>query len=840
MKNLNKKDILYLGILILIFLGIVFFTSRSTYLYGSNLDWISQHVTFPEYFRTLFYKTKEFFPDFALNIGGGQSIYNFAYYGLFNPLYWLSYLLPKVPMATYVTTMSVGTVIASIILMYTFLKSKKYSSEVSFLGSLCLTCATCLTLHSHRHIMFIDYMPFMILGLFGVDKKLDDGKSWLLALSVFLMIMTSYYYSVTGIFVLVIYGIYKYLIKTKKVTLKSFFNVGIPFLMPIIIGILGSSILILPTLRNILSSREATGISFALEEILMPSMNLQYIIYDAYGVGLTAIALPAIIDFFKKKKENIFLGICLSLPVIFPLINYILNGTIYINSKILIPFMPLYILVIAEFINRVFNKEVDLKRLAFYSSMALILFIICNISTIKLKCILLTIDLSVVFISILLNNHFNKKAYFVIPLVITCIASGILVGSKDKLVLKLTYKNSYKEMQEVINYITDKDNSFYRISNNEYVGDNPNRLYGNINYRTSTVYSSLSNQDYNHFYYDIMNNNIPHRNRALTSSTNNLLFLLLNNNKYVVGRSKPLHGYEKIYEKNGINVYRNNHTLPFGFATSNIMSYEDFSKLSPEQKEEALLHNIITNSKTSTDYVSYVQPIDVNFDEILKQKYIKKNTDGSYTINVRKNEKITVNLPEQYQNKIIFISFNMNVNQSCVIGDQSIKINNVKNKLTCKEWIYYNNNTNFAYTISEEDLTKLTISIGKGLYNISDIRVYYLDYASIENINKNVDKFFVDMNDTKGDYITGSIDVSKDGYFMLSVPYDDGFSIIVDGKKVSYEKVDDAYVGFKITKGHHEIEIEYTSPLKTISLAFSQLALIIFCIVTYLESKRKF
>ncbi len=840
MKNLNKKDLLYLGILLLIFLGIVLFTSSSTYLYGSNLDWISQHVTFPEYFRTLFYNTKEFFPDFALNIGGGQNIYNFAYYGLFNPLFWLSYLLPKVPMATYVTTMSIGTVLASIILMYIFLKSKKYSSEVSFLGTLCLTCATCLNLHSHRHFMFIDYMPFMILGLFGVDKKLDSGKGWLLTISVFLMIMTSYYYSVTGIFVLVIYGIYKYLIKTKKVTLKSFLNVGIPFLMPIIIGILGSSILIIPTLRNILSGREATGIAISLEEILMPRMNLQYVIYDAYGVGLTAIVLPAIIDFYQKKKENIFLGLCLSLPIIFPLINYILNGTMYINSKILIPFMPLYILIIAEFINKLFNKDIDLKKLFFYSAISLVLFIICNVTVIKLKCILLSIDLAVVFISILLMNKTNKKVYFITPLIITCLLSSIFVGSNDKLVLKLTYKNSYKEMKEVISYITDKDNSFYRISNNEYVGDNPNRLYSNIKYRTSTVYSSLSNQDYNHFYYEVMNNNIPHRNRALTSSTNNLLFLLFSNNKYVVGRSKPLHGYEKIHEKNGINIYRNNNTLPFAFATSNIMSYDDFAKLTPEQKEEALLHNIITDSKTSTNYVSYVQPIDVDLDKILKQKYIKKNTDGSYTINIRNSEKLTIDLPEQYQNKIIFISFNMNVNQTCAIGDQSIKINNVKNKLTCKEWIYYNNNTNFTYTISESDLTKLTISFGKGLYNISDIRVYYLDYASIENINKNVDKFLVDMNDTKGDYIYGSIDVSKDGYFMMTVPYDDGFTIKVDGKKVKYEKVDSAFVGFKIEKGHHEIEIEYTAPLKNVSLAFTQLAIIIFCVVTYLESKRKF
>lgn len=273
MKTLNKKDILYLGIIILSFLGIVFVTSGITFLYGSNLDWISQHVTFPEYFRTLFYEAHEFFPDFALNIGSGQNIYNFAYYGLFNPLLWLSYIMPKVPMAQYITTMSIGTVIADIILIYTFLRTKEYDSKICFFSTLCLATATCLNMHSHRHIMFINYMPFLLLGLFGVDKKLDNNKGWLLSLSVFLMILTSYYYSIAGILVLVIYGIYKYLIKTKKVTVQSFFKVGIPFLMPIIVGILASSILIIPTLAAILNSREATGIAIPYREILLPNVN---------------------------------------------------------------------------------------------------------------------------------------------------------------------------------------------------------------------------------------------------------------------------------------------------------------------------------------------------------------------------------------------------------------------------------------------------------------------------------------------------------------------------------------------------------------------------------------
>ena len=75
---------------------ILFFLMKISggYLAGSETDWLSQHIVFPEYFRQRFYETGNLFPDFAMEIGGGQNIYNFGYYGLYNPLYLLSYLLP--------------------------------------------------------------------------------------------------------------------------------------------------------------------------------------------------------------------------------------------------------------------------------------------------------------------------------------------------------------------------------------------------------------------------------------------------------------------------------------------------------------------------------------------------------------------------------------------------------------------------------------------------------------------------------------------------------------------------------------------------------------------------
>ena len=38
-------------------------------VFGSSIDWISQHSTLADYFRKRFYATGNLFPDFAWNLG---------------------------------------------------------------------------------------------------------------------------------------------------------------------------------------------------------------------------------------------------------------------------------------------------------------------------------------------------------------------------------------------------------------------------------------------------------------------------------------------------------------------------------------------------------------------------------------------------------------------------------------------------------------------------------------------------------------------------------------------------------------------------------------------------
>ena len=134
MKN---KYLNYLIIIIFVLFGVLL-TTRFTNVFGSNTDWINQHTVIPEYFRTLFYETGKILPNFSLNYGAGQNIYNLSYYGFLSPIILLSYLFPFISMVNYITITNIVIIIISGILFYNFLQNHKFNNILSLFGALLL------------------------------------------------------------------------------------------------------------------------------------------------------------------------------------------------------------------------------------------------------------------------------------------------------------------------------------------------------------------------------------------------------------------------------------------------------------------------------------------------------------------------------------------------------------------------------------------------------------------------------------------------------------------------------------------------------------------------------
>ena len=135
MKKSNAKEKIcgldsYAALAVLTVAACWFFAGRYG-VFGANMDWISQHSVFPEYFRQQFYQTGQFFPEYAANIGGGQNIYNFSYYGLYNPIVLIAYLLPFAKMSDYLMAARVICLAASVCLLYGWLKKRRFSTEIA-------------------------------------------------------------------------------------------------------------------------------------------------------------------------------------------------------------------------------------------------------------------------------------------------------------------------------------------------------------------------------------------------------------------------------------------------------------------------------------------------------------------------------------------------------------------------------------------------------------------------------------------------------------------------------------------------------------------------------------
>ena len=409
----------------------------------------------------------------------------------------------------------------------------------------------------------------------------------------------------------------------------------------------------------------------------------------------------------------------------------------------------------------------------------------------------------------------NKKK-LIIPLMILAYIICIIVNLNDTLITKEEHKlQNDPTITELVNEITENDKGYYRIYTDITTDPKVNKVV-NTDENLLTLYSSTYNKQYNNFFYHTFNNNLKYRNSVITHENKNIIFENYMGVKYLItDKTAPL-GYKLLTKKGNYKVYVNETAMPIGYATSNVLNNDQYKSLKYPYKLEAMLNNITVENakpKTLTSYIREYKnktekPTTQNL-KIENQKHKIKIT----TIKPNQNGYIKIKLKEKVEDKLLLIRIHVSSPQSCKKGDTSITINGVKNKLTCKEWKYYNHNRTFDYTLSNpKGIQNLNIIFSPGTYTINKIQMYTLDYKYIQDLKNSVDPLIIDKAATKGNIIKGEINVKEDGYFNLSVPYDKGFNIKIDGQKIDYEKLNGVFIGFKINKGHHQIEITYEAP----------------------------
>ena len=810
-------------------------------IFGAKVDWLSQHSVLPDYFRQQFYATGKLFPEFAANLGGGQNIYHFAYYGLYSPLILPSYLLPFVKMSDYIMAVSITGLTASVLLFYYWLKSRKTDAGTAFILSLMFLLAGPMIGQYSGQIMFVDYMPFLCLALIGVDRYFEQEKSGLFTVSVFLMIMTSFYFSIGGMLSLVLYGLHRYFEQREenRVTVRSFLRDGLCFVRSMILAVLMSGFFLVPTALALTGGRsKEQNTSFA--SFFIPQITVERFAYSIYGIGLTTLVITVLLTglLYRKVYEKVLTYGCVIVLVI-PVFAYLLNGGLYIRDKVFIPFLPLLCYLISIYLEKCRKRELSfiagmipyiittifvyMARNQFVSKgigesiwkvllAESILFLICYVLYCALKRyhketkeILMLALPSVICLAVTMNTFYQMKP--------------------DRYVSRKLYRDVVEEQnRQAVKEALKDDDGYYRTeqmgSDDENAAD-LNRIW-DVDQNITSIYSSAYNPDYQTFRQKTFGLEEPFRNGMMQSVSKNPVFQRIMGVRYIVSDS-DVPGYTLVKKCGTTGIYQNKDAAPVMYATDRVMTEEEYKKLTFPYNQTAFLEYAVVGEHTE----SSDQNIMTAYEPVSLKMANNRTTGGA--------EQKT--MQQEGQKQILFLRFR--VDNAHPNKDVAVWINGIRNKLSAKDHVYYNENKIFTYAVPLKDgEDNISVTFGKGKYRLRHVQAYLGSLPERSELLYQ-SEIQVDKKQTEDNVIQGTIRVKKDGWFITSIPYDKHFKIYIDGKETEIQKVNTAFLGCKIESGNHELKIIYHAPGTTTGKILSLIGIAGFLLVLVREKRKQ-
>ena len=810
-------------------------------IFGAKVDWLSQHSVLPDYFRQQFYATGKLFPEFAANLGGGQNIYHFAYYGLYSPLILPSYLLPFVKMSDYIMAVSITGLIASVLLFYYWLKSRKTDTGTAFILSLMFLLAGPMIGQYSGQIMFVDYMPFLCLALIGVDRYFEQEKSGLFTVSVFLMIMTSFYFSIGGMLSLVLYGLHRYFEQREgnRVTVRSFLRDGLCFVRSMILAVLMSGFFLVPTALALTGGRsKEQNISFA--SFFIPQITVERFAYSIYGIGLTTLVITVLLTglLYRKVYEKVLTYGCVIVLVI-PVFAYLLNGGLYIRDKVFIPFLPLLCYLISIYLEKCRKRELSfIAGIVPYIITTIFVYIARNQFVSKgigesIWKVLLAESILFLICYVLYcamkRYHKEKKEILMLALPsVICLAvtmNTFYQMKPDRYVSRKLYRDVTGEQnRQAIKEALKDDAGYYRTeqmgSDDENAAD-LNRIW-DVDQNITSIYSSAYNPDYQTFRQKTFGLEEPFRNGMMQSVSKNPVFQRMMGVRYIVSDS-DVPGYTLVKKCGTTGIYQNKDAAPVMYATDRVMTEEEYKKLAFPYNQTAFLEYAVVGEHTESsdqNIMTAYAPVSLKMDN-------NRTTGGA--------EQKT--MQQEGKKQILFLRFR--VDNAHPNKDVAVWINGIRNKLSAKDHVYYNENKIFTYAVPLKDgEDNISVTFGKGKYRLRHVQAYLGSLPERSELLYQ-SEIQVDKKQTEDNVIQGTIRVKKDGWFITSIPYDKHFKIYIDGKETEIQKVNTAFLGCKIESGNHEVKIIYHAPGATTGKVLSLIGIAGFVLVLVQEKENK-
>lgn len=298
---------------------------------------------------------------------GNNNIYYYIYIGIFNISTFIVMLFSFINTKYLILVTNIVNLLMSVLLFYKLLKNNRFNYNICFYGTIIFMISYLSNIFNE--VIYLNYLPFLILGLLSIDKFIKENDKKLFIFSIVMIGCTNYKCLLLSNILFLFYYIYK----IKNINNNKMLN----FILLLIIVNTFLSFIYLPILLynyegyipnykneiNLLMVFSIIMLLFNKKEkplllFLILGLILNYIFkinisvfYPLYSLS-TCIILKNIYE-LKIKKETIYkLLVCLSIVIILfdnDYINYLLTFILIIllikDNKLFILFLMIYFIL---------------------------------------------------------------------------------------------------------------------------------------------------------------------------------------------------------------------------------------------------------------------------------------------------------------------------------------------------------------------------------------------------------------------------------------------------------------------------------------------------------------
>lgn len=733
-------------------------------------DMKAQYAAFFAYLRYIV--QGEMSPLFSWNVSLGGNFLGLLAYYMGSPLSWITALfeLRDLPNAIYVLTMlKIGLCGLSFSAFLRYGINKEKPSFVNVIFACCYALMSYNMMYS-MCLMWMDGMIFLPLVLLGIEKLLEGKKGLVYFISITGLFISNYYTSyMVGIFAAA-YIVCRVLGVVSKENYKEKFKVLLRFGLNTVLGLGISMPLLLPAILDVMIGKGQLGeeelvkdvgtYEFTVAELMKKFLPQQYDTIESHGLPSiycgTVICILVLL-FFVHKKIKVRDKILSFLLLMFPFSGFLFEKMDYAWHAFKYP------------------NDFPYRYAFLFSAVLLILayrvFLLMPRNTSMSK-LLLGVGVCYTCMELFMNG-------------------SVIIGALNKECI-YSVRSAYERFYDLYNPLAEKvkeDDGLYRVDSTEtYYSLNEGMMFG-IN--GVSYFSSTFNDRVNDFLRSMgcLDSYIFTSGQGLTPLMDSLLGV-----KYRISVEDLTDVYE-VTETSELGVsklmlYQNPNALSLGY----LVDFETLSTARNTIEDPFYNQNLFFESLGGTavfEKIEYSKTVEEeNEDFTLEFEAVDENPVYLYVNGHPEGIDNSKKDDEERKDKVIKIYVN---------GEQIYSI----------EWMYARRNIKLG---TFEKGEKVTVRV-EGKYDVCYGELLYL--FDMEKYQAEIEKMKthqVNFECENGRKVKADVAVEEGEILFTTIPYDAGWSIMIDDEKVSGGAAMNTFLVIPVPAGAHHIEMVYTPP----------------------------